>query len=315
MTRSNKILACFNAEKKLSIENKEYQEFATGLFNFLLDADIGRGDASQYPADAYKKRVECAIVAKERGIVSGVDIIRFLLDKYKVKSLTDFSEGDTIDVGQILLKIQGDAGTILALERTILNILQRLCGIATMTSKYKHCIQRDDCYIIGTRKTLFGLWDKKAVQAGGGLSHRLNLKDGAMLKENHLNLLRATGDDDYLLDGLKAVLKNNKALRFIEVEVTSEEEFWTVTKSMLRLNSDIHKVIMFDHFTIGRIKTIIEAMQRKGIYNEILLEASGNVDLNSVGKYAESGVDVISSGALTHSVKGLDLSLLFDYKK
>jgi len=314
MARKEKILSCFDATEELKLGNQFYQDFTVRLFDFLLESDLGGGDASQFPPKAYHEQIECAIVVKENGIAAGLEEIQFLLQRHNIKSLTTIKDGDKINIGDVLMKIRGEAGDILSLERTILNILQRLCGIATMTSNYKARISSDECYVIGTRKTLFGFWDKKAVQCGGGLSHRLNLEDAAMLKENHLDILNKTGCDDCLDKGLQEIVKNNQTLRFVEVEVTSEEEFWKIAYALMRVQKNVHKVIMFDHFTIHQIKKIINEMQIKGIYDDILLEASGNITLESIGDFAESGVDVISSGALTHSVTGLDLSLLFDYK-
>jgi len=309
MTRREKILKCFDAKDELTINNPKYKDFTKRLFDFILEADLGEGDASQFPPKAYQKKVECVIIVKENGYVAGLEEIVFLLSQYKIKSLTEFKDGDRIKIGDVLLKIQGESGKILALERTILNILQRMCGIATMTAKFMGRIKRDDCFAIGTRKTLLGFWDKKAVQCGGGLSHRLNLEDAAMLKENHLNVL---GSD--VVDGIENIIRRNQNLRFIEIEVTNEDEFWVMARHLCNVKFDIPKVIMFDHFTIAQIKKIIGEMQIKGIYDEIFLEASGNIELNSIEEYAKSGVDVMSSGALTHSVKGLDLSLLFNYK-
>ncbi len=299
---------------ELRLQNEFYQDFTLRLFDFLIESDLGQGDASQFPVKAYKEQVECAIVVKENGIAAGLEEIQFLLKKHGIKSLTTIKDGDKIKTGDVLMKIRGESGDVLSLERTILNILQRLCGIATMTADYNSRIRQEGCFVSGTRKTLFGFWDKKAVQCGGGLSHRLNLEDAAMLKENHLDILNKTGCDDCLDKGLEEVVKNNENLRFIEVEVTDEEQFWKVAYALVRLQYDVNKVIMFDHFTIHQIKKIINEMQIKGIYDNILLEASGNITLESIADFARSGVDVVSSGALTHSVTGLDLSLLFDYK-
>ena len=314
MDRKEKILQCFDASDELLVNNKKYEDFTLKLFDFLLEMDMGKGDATQFPARLYRKKIECVIVSKEAGVIAGLSEIELILKTHHVKMLTDFSDGDKIKCGNILIKLYGKAGDILALERTILNILQRLCGIATMTAKYKEKIKRDDCFVIGTRKTIWGFWDKRAVQCGGGLSHRLNLEDAAMLKENHLNILKTSNEKDKFLFGLKEIITNNPNLRFIEVEVTNEEEFWKVAYSFSKLITNIPKVIMFDHFTIFQIKKLIYELDTKGLYDDILLETSGNITLNSIEDFAKSGVDVISSGALTHSVTGLDLSLLFDYK-
>ncbi|MBN2279362.1 MAG: carboxylating nicotinate-nucleotide diphosphorylase [Candidatus Marinimicrobia bacterium] len=312
MSRKEKILNCFNARDELSIDNARYQDFTRRLFNFLLEEDLGKGDVSQYPPAAFGKKIECAIIVKEEGVVAGLEEIIFLLGQYRVKVLTDFLDGDIIKIGDVLLKLQGEAGKILALERTVLNILQRFCGIATMTARYQSRIGRQDCFIIGTRKTLFGFWDKKAVQSGGGLTHRLNLEDAVMLKENHLDLLKKNGVS--IFETLENIIRKNKGLRFIEIEVTYEQEFWEMARNLEKVKFDVPKVLMFDHFTVHQIRNLIEEMQKRGIYDDLLLEASGDITLETVSSYAEAGIDVISSGALTHSVKGLDLTLLFNYQ-
>lgn len=314
MDRKKQILKCFDASDELTMNNPEYEKFTRRLFDFLLEMDLGEGDATQYPAKFYEKTVECAIIVKEKGVVAGLEEVTLLLTANGIQVTKNYQDGDRVKIGDVLMILSGQAGKILALERTILNVLQRLCGIATMTSRYRERIPGEDTFIIGTRKTLWGFWDKRAVQCGGGLTHRLNLQDAAMLKENHLNLLKTSQEEKYLNVGLENIVKNNPRLRFVEVEVTDEKEFWQAAYALDQLHTAIPKVIMFDHFTLAQIKKNISEMELKGLYAGILLEASGNITLDSVGKFAESGVDVISSGALTHSVPGLDLSLLFDYK-
>ncbi len=312
MNRELMIRNCFDAKSELSISNEKYIKFTKELFNFLLKMDIEDGDSSQHPLEYYKKVISCSIIVKEKGIAAGLDEISFLLKEEGLGLHTNFKDGDEINIGDELYLIRGEAGKILSIERTVLNILQRLCGIASLTKKYTEKIKRSDCFVMGTRKTLWGYWDKQAVRCGGGLSHRLNLADAAMLKENHLSLLKSSNKENLLEFGLSEIIKNSQNLRFVEVEVTSIEEFWYVVKNLVELEKNIPGVIMFDHFKPEQIKSLIRELKQKGLYDKILLEASGNITLKTIYEYSKSGVDVVSSGALTHSAPGLDLSLIFN---
>ncbi len=312
MNRELMIRNCFDAKSELSISNEKYIKFTKELFNFLLKMDIEDGDSSQHPLEYYKKVISCSIIVKEKGIAAGLDEISFLLKEEGLGLHTNFKDGDEINIGDELYLIRGEAGKILSIERTVLNILQRLCGIASLTKKYTEKIKRSDCFVMGTRKTLWGYWDKQAVRCGGGLSHRLNLADAAMLKENHLSLLKSSNKENLLEFGLSEIIKNSPNLRFVEVEVTSIEEFWYVVKNLVELEKNIPGVIMFDHFKPEQIKSLIRELKQKGLYDKILLEASGNITLKTIYEYSKSGIDVVSSGALTHSAPGLDLSLIFN---
>lgn len=311
MSRIRKIRKCFDVSYALSIKCRSYQKYIYSVFNELLAEDIGKNDVTLSPRDVYACSAHAVIVAKSPAVIAGLDETLFFIPNFYLIGETKFKNGGFIAPGEELLHLSGRAGDILRLERTILNILQRLSGIATTTRQYAELISETGCFVVATRKTIWGLLDKRAVQSGGGLSHRLGLYDAAILKENHLAVLRQTGQPDAISNAVQAIISRRPKIRFIEIEVTHKAEFWEMVSVFESIKTDIPKVIMFDHFPPEQIAVIISELKERGIYDRILLEASGNINLENVVQYAQTGVDVISVGALTHSVKSADFSLIF----
>jgi nicotinate-nucleotide pyrophosphorylase (carboxylating) len=206
-------------------------------------------------------------------------------------------DGDKLQRGTEIAAIEGKVGSILRGERVALNFLQRLSGIATETSRYVEAVRGTKARIVDTRKTTPGLrfLEKYAVKAGGGQNHRVHLGDGILIKDNHLAALRARGLD------LKAVIdlakKNAPHTLKIEIEVTTVAEAGEAVEA----GADI---IMLDNMSVEEMRRAVKSMGGR-----VLVEASGGVTLENVKSVAETGVDLISVGALTHSVKALDISL------
>lgn len=311
MTRKDRIRKVFDATGELMPDDKTYRRFALSFLNRLISLDIGKGDVSAFPENVYGVPVEAFIIAKSPAIVAGLAETTMFLKEFYLTAETKFRNGDAISQGEKLLKIKGNVKDILAVERTILNVLQRLSGIATATKEYTERVAGTDCFVVATRKTLWGMLDKSAVQHGGGFSHRLGLYDAAMLKENHLAALRNSGQPNAIRDSIQEIVRRYPRLRFIEIEVRSENEFREIVNSFKSIETPMPKVIMFDHFQPAAIIPIVDELDRQNLRDEIFLEASGNVTLETISDYAKSGVDVISVGALTHSVKSADFSLLF----
>jgi len=309
--RSEKIRKCFDAANELKIVNEKYRRFVLNFFDNLLSIDLENGDVSQQPEEAYQYETDAAIIVKSFGIVAGLEEAIFILENKGLNLSSNLYSGNEIHPGDTLLSIKGKTSTILTLERTILNILQRLSGIATITKKYTDLITHTNCFVAATRKTFWGLLDKRAVQCGGGLTHRLSLYDAAMLKENHLAILKKSIGNQAIKTAIQESIKKFPSLRFIEVEVTSNEEFWEIVNIFNSIEAQVPKVIMFDHFLPEKITSLIEKLKTRNLHDQILLEASGNISLETVVSYAESGVDVISVGALTHSAPSMDYSLIF----
>lgn len=220
-----------------------------------------------------------------------------MLDK-DIQVQINIKDGGKVEKGDVIAVVTGKTKAILKAERTSLNILQHMSGIATETAKYAECCKGTRAHVTETRKTLPGLRaiEKYAVTVGGGKNHRYNLSDGAMLKDNHID---AYGSITKAVEALRSRMGH---MIKIEVEVRNEEELCEA----LSCNAD---VIMLDNMTCEQMKKCVEIADGKAV-----LEASGNVTLDNMAEVAATGVDIVSVGALTHSVKAFDISLRIDKK-
>jgi nicotinate-nucleotide pyrophosphorylase (carboxylating) len=265
-----------------------------------LQEDLGSGDHSSLACVPLDAQSAAYLLIKETGVLAGVDVAKRICEIYDATIIFDqkLKDGDRIQPGDIAFTLQGSSRSILAVERLLLNCMQHMSGVATQTAHYVQLISGTNCTLLDTRKTTPGmrLLDKYAVKIGGGANHRFGLYDMIMLKDNHI---------DYA-GGLKPALERTKAYLIsqnlelkIEVEVRSESEL----KELLTLPQDYHR-IMLDNFTPETLKAAL-----KSIPDGIETEASGGITSETIRSYAETGVQFISVGALTHSVKALDMSL------
>ncbi len=234
-------------------------------------------------------------VSKAEGVLCGIDCALrvFTLIDSDVKSEIKIKDGGKVSKGDVIAVVTGRTKSILKGERTALNILQHMSGIASETAKYVACCEGTNCSIAETRKTLPGLraLEKYAVVVGGGKNHRFNLSDGAMLKDNHID---AYGSLTNAVAALRAKVGH---MVKIEVEVRNFDELWEA----LNCKAD---VIMLDNMTTEQMAECVKIAGGKSV-----LEASGNITLANAAEVARTGVDIISVGALTHSVKAFDISL------
>ncbi len=264
--------------------------------NALIE-DIGTGDVTSL-AMQVELQAEAKIVSKQNGILGGVEVAKRVFELYdKNLNIEIFKQdGDKLKTGDVILSIKGEGRSILTAERTALNIIGRMSGIATMTAAFVEKAKGTKCRILDTRKTMPNLriLDKYAVTCGGGYNHRYALYDMILIKENHI---RWAGG---LEKALEAALEYAKPRNLdIEIEVTDLDEY----------KKAIHypvKMIMLDHFTLDDLRAAVSTD-----HGNILLEASGDVNLNTISDIAQTGIDVVSVGALTHSVINFDFSLLF----
>jgi len=238
------------------------------------------------------------IISKEDGIISGIEIFSRVFKILDLNIEIDFfkEDGDKISKGEVVGEIHGSTRNILIGERVALNFLQRLSGISSITNKMVKFIESENCILVDTRKTTPGLryLEKYAVRMGGGKNHRFNLSDAVMIKDNHISAMGGI---------TKAVDKINKVkspMTKIEIEVKNIEEF----KEALSLDVD---VIMLDNMSIEEMKKAVNLNESKK-----LLEASGNIDENNIAEIAKTGVNIISCGGITHSVKAQDFSLIIE---
>ena len=265
----------------------------------LLAEDVGQGDVTSAAVVPAGLMVEAAVVAKEAGIAAGIEETAILAESLGLSVKTEVVDGDEIKNGKVILRISGDAQAILSAERTMLNLLSRMSGIATATRRVVEKLRKAKATakIAATRKTAPGLlyFDKKAVLIGGGDPHRLHLDDMILVKDNHIVI---TGSVEDAVKKAKAASFSKK----IEVEVTSATDVLKAAEA----GADI---IMLDNFSPKQIREAVEALKKAGFFGKILVEVSGGITAENLLEYASAQVDTISMGALTHSAKALDISL------
>ena len=312
INRDHVIRNAFDAADELDLNRSSYRDTVFSFYEKMIDEDVDSGDVSLIPKQSYETALKAKIVAKSPAVVAGLDETIYFASYHDLQIQSDFKNSHLVKSGDIILRVTGKAAEILTIERSILNILQRLSGIATTTKSYVDTIAGTNTFVVGTRKTLWGLLDKHAIQCGGGLTHRLGLHDAAMLKENHLAVLRNSDNPNALRNAVTQMISAYPYLRFIEIEVSNEDEFRAILGYLKNITAPFPFVIMFDHFEPNQIHTLINEAKSKKLYNHILFEASGNITLDTIRSFAESGVDVISVGALTHSVTSADFSLLIE---
>lgn len=266
----------------------------------LLAEDVGEGDATSATVVPAGLIVNAEVIAKEAGIAAGIEEVGILAESLGLSVKPAVKDGERIRNGQTLMKISGDAHTILSAERTMLNLLSRMGGIATATRRLveKLTKAKATAKIAATRKTALGLsyLDKKAVQVGGGDPHRLRLDDMILIKDNHVAIVGSV---------VEAVKRAKQAASFskkIEAEVTSVAD----TLKAAEAGADI---VMLDNFIPEQVREAVEVLKKAGFFGKVLLEVSGGITEQNLLEYASTQVDIISMGALTHSVKALDVSL------
>jgi len=264
------------------------------LLRFISE-DIQGGDITSVLLP--KKRIKAKIISRQEGVLAGV---KFAGDIFRLKGCNVKiikKDGAKLKPNQIILQISGNARTVLSCERTALNLLSRMSGIATQTnflvSKIRKINKKTKLY--STRKTAPGLrfFDKEAIMIGGGHKHRMSLNDMVMIKDNHL----------LVANSMEGIIKNaRKRHKHVEVEVENQRD------AILAASSGA-TIVMLDNFSTAQIKKTITALQKKKLRNKVELEASGGINSKNISAYAKTGVDIISVGSITNSVKGLDLSL------
>ncbi|MDC0186643.1 carboxylating nicotinate-nucleotide diphosphorylase [Candidatus Nitrosopelagicus sp.] len=261
----------------------------------FLDEDVGNGDITSKLLK--KQNIIARIITREETIVAGTKYAKEIFALKKCKTKIHKKDGKFARPNEIILEIKGNAGNILTCERTALNLLSRMCGIATQTNNLKKQIKSagSKSKVFATRKTVPGLrfFDKEAVKIGGGEKHRMTLNESIMIKDNHLAVEKSIED----------ILRKAKKTRGkIEIEVETEKDAILCAK----MGADI---IMLDNFTPEKIKKTVKKLIKLGLRNKVVLEASGRINSKNITRYAKTNVDMISVGSITNSVNGIDLSL------
>lgn len=274
-------------------------EFLDHFIQSALAEDVGSGDHSTLAVVDADKRTTAGLLIKESGMLAGVELAREIFTRHdpSLKLYTQLSDGSTVIPGDIPFTIEGPARSILTTERLVLNCMQRMSGIASLTNRLVKRIEGTKANVLDTRKTTpsFRLLEKWAVIIGGGKNHRMGLYDMVMLKDNHIDMAGGVAE---AINRAKAYLRARNLKMKVEVEARNLDE----VKQILECG-DVD-VIMLDNMSLPDMKEAVSI-----IGGRCLTEASGGITEQSIRSVAECGVDFISVGALTHSVKSIDMSL------
>lgn len=298
LLKSNKIRYTF-APIMFNIELDLNNPFVKQIVALAIAEDIGDGDHSSLgsiPADTIGK---ARLLVKDSGILCGIDLAKYILLQIDANChfKSFLTDGESISMGDVAFEIEGSVHSILQAERLMLNFMQRMSGVATYTNKLVKMIIGTNATLIDTRKTTPGLriLEKYAVVVGGGGNHRMGLYDMVMLKDNHV---------DYAGGITKAVEKTVQYLKEKKLNLPIEVETRNLSEVAEALQTGKVNRIMFDNFSVDLMCDAV-----KMVDSQVETEASGGINEHTIRAYAETGVDFISVGALTHSVKGLDMSL------
>lgn len=294
----------FDASQELTLKNPAYKKAVKHVVWGAYAEDAGKGDATtRFFVDHPRRVVSATVVAKEAGILAGMQEARWLLGKLGISVRNALADGTKLRKGQVIMQLTGRTDRLLASERTFLNLLQRMSGIATATRKLVTAAPKG-VSVLATRKTFWGLLDKRAAVLGGGVTHRLNLADAILVKENHIAL-----SDDYE-KSLRRVFKKAGKARFVEVETETPAEakrllaVYKKYEKSLRLTGKV--AMMLDDFTPVQIRKMAPELKAAGLW----VEVSGGIHAGNVRRFALPGVDAVSSGSITNKAPALDLSML-----
>jgi nicotinate-nucleotide pyrophosphorylase (carboxylating) len=281
------------------ISPKQFEKELDIIISNAIREDVGDGDHSSLACIPNDAKGKAKLLVKEAGIIAGVEmakrIFRYVDAELKVETL--INDGETVKYGDVVFFVEGSSQSILKSERLVLNVMQRMSAIATKTKEFAKLLEGTKTKILDTRKTTPGIRaiEKWAVKIGGGENHRFALYDMIMLKDNHIDF---AGGVSKAIEKTKNYLKVNSLDLKIIVEARSLEEIKEILK-----HEGIHRILI-DNFDFEETKKAVAL-----IGDKCQTESSGGINLESVRKYAECGVDYVSSGALTHSVYNMDLSL------
>lgn len=292
-----------DAHVQLQLKNKAYLK---AVFLYVWEAYLLDQPYSDITTKVFLgwgfRRAKATVRANEEGILAGIQEAEWFLSRLGLKILKAKKDGSRVKKGDIVLEFEGKDSVILGAERTLLNLIQRMSGVATKTKKLAAKMPKG-VKLLATRKTLWGLLDKRAVTLGGGGTHRLDLSDAILIKENHLALTQN------LNASLKNAFKKSSQARFLELELESVDEVkkflktYTSLKKLLRDGDGM--VVMLDNFSPAEVKKVIKPLTEAGIF----VELSGGINEGNISKYNIAGIFAISSGSITTQAHNLDFSL------
>ena len=266
----------------------------------MVYQDIGFEDLTTNALINQDTQIRAQIISREEGVLSGVDLASSIFEEFSIKPTVKLFDGETVEPDNVVMEMEGDARTILSVERTVLNIIMRMSGISTITAKLIGEVREvnKDIIVAGTRKTTPGLQflEKQAIRVGGGDTHRYRLDDCILIKDNHVALV---GSVKSAVEMAKQYVSFTKK---VEVEVES-------TRDALEGAMAGADIILLDNMNPNEVRNVLKALENKDIREKVLIEVSGGINPNNIIEYAETGADIISTGFITHSARSLDMTL------
>ena len=273
------------------------------IIRYMLREDEGFGDITSNSLIPENKIFYAKLISKDDGILAGIEIIKEMFMEYGIKILSSKNDGDEISKGDVLLEVEGNARKILLLERTALNLLMRMSGVATVTNRIVTKVNavNPKIRVAGTRKTAPALqkFDKLAIAIGGGDPHRFALDDMVLIKDNHIAVVGS------VKEALELAKSNVSFSKKIEIEVESVEDAVIACEN----GADI---VMFDNMSPEEAKITLDALEEKDLRKDVLIEISGGITEENILDYAPLDVDIISLGSITHQASSLNFSLDMD---
>ena len=296
---------------QLCLTNPIYFRAVQALLEELSFGDIGDGDLTVKALGSANERAAGRVLAKEPGVVAGIDEYSWLLNRAGIRVQPRKKDGDLLQSDETIAEIDGERGQLLAYERVGLNLLQRMSGIATTTRRLQELVHRCNpgTHVVGTRKTPCGLLDKRAIHLGGGGTHRLGLADAILVKNNHLALL-ADREAEAVCEAVRRAWPFRQQAGFIEVEVRSKESALAAARIFRSQEQDSMAcpcLLLLDNMLPEEVSCVLAALRAESLLEHVLIEVSGNIFEGNMEPYAACGVDAISVGALTHSPRVLDI--------
>ncbi len=310
MNRKELLNRAYMRNEKLNLNDFDYK---MNLRIFTIEAikqDIGKGDITTNSVLEKNEKRKAHLIAKTDGFVAGIEEAIWFYGQFDIKAKSLKNDGDEIKKNDVILELEGKEFDLLKTERTGLNLLQRMSGIATLTHEVVE--KASPMLVAATRKAHWGFLDNKAVAVGGGLTHRLGLWESILIKENHLESLSKEFDSNVFEEAIKRAWKNKEKSNFIEIEVKNKEQAVKAAAIFKKYNSDKDYpcIIMLDNFLPEDAKKTVGLLKEKELYDYVLIEASGGIKPENITKYRYSEVDVVSLGYLTHSPNSLDITQL-----
>lgn len=290
---------------RLNLADKIYKKRFVDFFAKRVADDAANGDATSSFVLEKGKTAKAQIKTTEDGFICGLAELELFYKHFGLVFTFVSQDDKTVKSGETLCTVEGDAITLLSLERTALNIVRCMSGIATITKKFVDILEDFPTKIAATRKTRFEEFlEKSAVARAGGLTHRLGLSEHILIKDCHLDVLKSFGEEDTIGGVIQRAMKSNLP---VEIEVCSFDEAFLAAKAFKKIDKKNPKIIMLDNMTPAEVGYTIGFLKNKNMYEDIIFEASGGITLDNLSDFAKAGVDVISTSQITESALVLDI--------